>query len=82
MVNPTYLINITYKQSHVDGQELVSIGGITQSVPTFGPSYFVASMPEVKLYATGSTYELALDNLLVIVNDAPNSGNGPIIRTW
>lgn len=82
MVNPQYLINITYKQSHVNGQELVNIGGVTQSVPTHDGAYFVASMPEVKLYATGSSYEDSLDNLMLIVNAAPNSGNGPLPRTW
>lgn len=84
MVNPRYLINISYNPSHVDGQQLVNIGGITQSMPTYGPSYFVASMPEVKLYATGSSYSDALTNLLAIVTTAPNPGNGPLgdIRTW
>jgi hypothetical protein len=53
-------------------------------MPTYGPSYFIAGMPEVKLSATGSTYEDALDNLLIVVNAAPNTGNEPLgnIRTW
>jgi hypothetical protein len=84
MVNPKYLINISYAPSHVTGQQLVNIGGVTQSMPTYGPSYFIAGMPEVKLSATGSTYEDALDNLLIVVNAAPNTGNEPLgnIRTW
>lgn len=84
MVNPLYQININYSPSHVNGQTLASIGGVTQSVATYGPSYFVASMNEVKLYATGSSYEEALDNLLVLVDDSPNPLNGPLgnLRTW
>lgn len=84
MVNPQYLINISYSPSHVNGQQLVNISGVTHSMPTYGPSYFVASMPEVKLSATGSSYSDALTNLLAIASTAPNSGNGPLsnIKTW
>jgi len=83
MVNPTYLINISYNPSHLSGQALENIGGVTQSVNTYDDPYFIASMPEVKLYATGSTYEESLDNLMIVVNAAPNPGN-PLgnIRTW
>ena len=72
MVNPTYLINIHYQPS----------GLATSGRNDTG--LFIAIMPEVNLSATGTTYELALSNLLVLVDAAPNSGNTPLssIRTW
>jgi len=84
MVNPSYLINISYSPSHLSGQQLVNVGGVTSSVNTYGPAWFVAGMPEVNLSATGSSYGDALTNLLVLVNAAPNPVNGPLssIRTW
>jgi len=84
MDNPRYHINISHYPSRVDGQQLVSIGGMTQSIPSYSVAGFVASMPEVKLSATGSSYEEALDNLLIIVSDTENPGNEPLsgIRTW
>ena len=66
MNNPKYLVNIYYYPKQVSGQQLVSIAGVTQSLPTYSGNYFVATMPEVKILATGSTYADALDNLLII----------------
>ena len=84
MVNPTYLINIYYQNSVVNGQQLVNIGGTTQSVPSYSSSYFIASMPEVLLYATGSSYTNALSNLLIMASASPDPTNPPLSdkRTW
>lgn len=86
MENPTYLVNIIYIPSHINGQNLVSLNGITQSIPTYSSSYFQASMPEIKISATGSSYTDALDNLLLIATDSTTLDNslGPInnTRTW
>jgi hypothetical protein len=64
MNNPTYLVNISYVPPVVSGQQLVSINGVTQSLPTYSSDFFVASMPEIRLVATGSSYQQALTNLL------------------
>jgi hypothetical protein len=66
MQNPKYLVNIYYQPLQMTGQEKVSISGTTYSLPTYSGNYFVASMPEVKIVATGSSYNTALTNLLNI----------------
>ncbi len=85
MTDPKYLINISYNPAHVNGQQEVSIGpGITASMPTYATASFVATMPEVKISATGSTYEEALDNLLIVAATVPQPVNPPLnnTRTW
>jgi hypothetical protein len=80
-----YLINIYYQPIHVSGQSLVNISGVTQSMPTYSQDYYVASMPEVKIWATGSSYTDALDNLLFIATSSTiDTGNPPInsVKTW
>jgi hypothetical protein len=80
-----YLVNISYEPSHVNGQELVSIGGVTQSVSTYSSSFYIASMPEVKIWATGSSYEEALDNLLIASTSSNVDTSTPALsttKTW
>jgi hypothetical protein len=49
---------------------------------TITDTFYVASMPEIKIAATGSSYEEALDNLLIAAS--ASSGNEPLsdIRTF
>jgi hypothetical protein len=77
-----YLVNISHQPSYAKGQELVNISGVTQSIPTYSDPFYVASMPEIKIAATGSSYEEALDNLLIAAS--ASSGNEPLsgIRTF
>lgn len=85
MTDPKYLINISYNPAHVNGQQEVSIGaGITASVPTYATASFVATMPEVKISATGTSYTDALTNLLAIAATLPTPVNPPLgnTRTW
>jgi hypothetical protein len=86
MNNPKYNINITYQPSMISGQQLVNISGVTQSMPTYSSEYFMASMPEVRLYATGSSYQTALTNLLILATAStfPTPGNPPLsgTKTW
>ncbi len=84
MTNPKYHVNISHVPSRANGQIAVSISGVTQSVPTYSGEYFVASMPEVKVSATGSSYSDALTNLLAAVAPVADPGNGPLssIKTW
>jgi hypothetical protein len=43
---------------------------------TYSGEYFIASMPELRLYATGSSYTTALDNLLLIATASTTTNNG------
>lgn len=84
MTNPTYTVNIFFEPSRPNGQSLINIGGVTQSQMTYSSSYFVATMPEIKVSATGSSYANALTNLLTAVSSTNDPGNGPLssIRTY
>jgi hypothetical protein len=76
MENPKYLVNIYYNPLEVSGQQKVLINGVTHSLPTYKGNFFVASMPEVKIFATGSTYQTALSNLLLIATASTTTGPG------
>jgi hypothetical protein len=82
MSNLRYLINISHQPSYAIGQELTNIAGTTQSIPTYSDPFYIASMPEVRIAATGSSYEEALDNLLIAAS--ASTGNEPLsgIRTY
>lgn len=84
MTNPKYLVNISWSPHHVSGMTAVNISGVTQSLPTYSGGYYIATMPEVRISATGSTYETALDNLLIIASSSVDTGYLPFnnIRTW
>lgn len=86
MDNPQYLVNIFYEPSHVAGQQLTSLNGVTYSVPTYSSGFFVATMPELRIFATGSSYTDALDNLLIIAtaSSTVNPGQPPLsyTKTW
>lgn len=86
MQNPTYLVNIFHQPTRVNGQQLLNIGGVTSSFPSYSSEYFVASMPELKISATGSSYQTALTNLLNIAtaSNFNDLGNGAYndIRTY
>jgi hypothetical protein len=86
MINPLYQVNISYYPSYVAGHTHSYIAGVTSSFPTYSSPYFVASMPEISMSATGSDYRSALDNLLVSVtaSNIQNTGYPPYstIRTW
>jgi hypothetical protein len=86
MQNPKYLVNISHQPSRANGQQLMNIAGVTSSFPSYSSEYFVASMPELKIMATGSTYQTALTNLLNIATASSfnDLGNGAYndIRTY
>lgn len=86
MINPKYLVNISYVPMYRNG----SVGTYaTQSngssllvsqTEVYAGGYFAASMPEVKIYATGSSYATALNNLMIIAtaSSTPDNGMAPI----
>lgn len=83
---PKYQVNISYYPARVSGQQLVWLNGATQSMPTYQEGYYLATMPEIKIAATGSDYSNALNALLAIATASTtiDPGNGPYsgIRTW
>jgi hypothetical protein len=66
MTNPRYLVNIYYQEPVRSGSIGVSQSGVWQTYPTFTGGWFVATMPEVSIFATGSTYAEALNALITI----------------
>ena len=63
------------------GQQEVLIGGVTQSMPSYTEGYYVASMPEIQISATGPDRTVAFNNLLIIASTASNFGN-PALQTF
>lgn len=86
MINPTYNVNISYYPPRSTGQTLVNVSGVTSSVNTYTDGYFVASMLELKISATGSSYTTALNNLLNIATASSTLDPGYLpysqTRTW
>ena len=85
MEYPKYLINISYFPSRATGQQLIFLNGTTQSFPSYSEGFYQASMPELKISATGSDYITSLNALLLIATSSTTDlGNGPYnsIRTW
>jgi hypothetical protein len=86
MINPKYLVTISYVPMYRNG----SVGTyVTQSDGSsllvsqreaYSGGFFAASMPEVKIYATGSSYASALNNLMIIAtaSTTPDNGMPPI----
>jgi len=83
MDNPKYFVTISNVPSRTNGQQNVNIAGVTQSMNTYSGEYFVASMPELRITATGSSYTDALDNLLIIATASSTLNNGfaPLTNT-
>lgn len=77
MTNPKYTVYISYSPVKPGPMTNVNISGMTQSVLSYIPEYFIATMPEVKLSATGSTYTESLTNLLSLVTTAPENAQEP-----
>lgn len=76
MDNPKYFVTISNVPSRPNGQQNVFLNGVTQSMHTYSGEYFVASMPELRITATGSSYTTALDNLLLIATASTTESNG------
>lgn len=83
MENPKYSVSINYVPSRPLGQTLSVSSGVTYSVPTYSADYFNAQMPELQIFATGSSYQEALTNLLLIAtaSTTTNTGHNPHSNT-
>lgn len=82
MVNPQFLVNIsyvpTYRNGSVGTYATQSDGSslLVSQREAYAGGYFQASMPEVKIYATGSSYATALNNLMIIATASSTSDYG------
>ena len=81
MTNPTYQITISNVPTRMIGMTPSLINGVTQSMPYYSASYFVASMNEVGISATGTSYSDALNNLLTLSTTTPSTGLSPL-SSW
>ena len=80
MENPKYLVNIYYSNPVRNGSIGVSQSGVWQTYPVMTGGWYVATMPEVSLFATGSTYADALSALLAIATASTtyDAAQGPM----
>lgn len=81
MTNPQYLVNIYYSNPIRTGSTAtMSASGLWETLPVTSGGWFVATMPEVSISATGSTYAGALTALLAIATASTTSGaaQGPL----
>ena len=82
MTNPQYLVNISYVPMYRNGSVGVyatqSDGSslLVSQTNNYTGGYYAASMPEVKIYATGSSYVTALNNLMIIATASSTPDNG------
>ena len=79
MTNPKYTVNIYYSSPYRSGSiGATGANGLWETTPLYSGGYFVASMPEVRISATGSTYADALTALLVVSTTTPDATQGPL----
>lgn len=86
MTNPQYQVTISYVKPYktgLVGTYATQSDGSSLLVSTtnvYSTGYFQAIMPEIKIYATGSSYATALTNLLNIAtaSTTPDNGQPPL----
>lgn len=79
MTNPKYLVNIYYSNPYRSGSTgTMSANGLWETSPVTSGGYFVASMPEVRISATGSSYADALTAVLALSVNTPDAPQGPL----
>lgn len=81
MTNPQYLVNIHYSNPYRSGSiGTMSASGLWETLPVTSGGWFVATMPEIRISATGSTYADALSALLAIATASTtyDAAQGPM----
>jgi len=81
MTNPKYLVNLYYSNPKRTGSAgSADANGVWQSAPVYTGGWYVAHMPEVNIFATGSTYANALTTLLAIAtaSNGNDAAQGPL----
>jgi hypothetical protein len=82
MTNPKYQVTISYVPIYRSGKTgtyaTQSDGSslLTSTTDTYSGGYFQAIMPEIKIYATGSSHITALTALMNIATASTTSDNG------
>ena len=73
MTNPKYQVTISYVPLYKSG--VTTVPGVSQ----YSGGYFQASMPEIKISATGSSYATALNAVMAIAtaSTTPDYGFPP-----
>ena len=68
MENPKYLVNISYINPYRTGSTGATAAntGLWETYPVYSTGVYLATMPEIRISATGSTYADALTALLAI----------------
>lgn len=77
MENPKYLVNISYVHPYRTGSIGVSQSGVWETLPVYSTGIYLATMPEIRISATGSTYAGALTALLSVATNTPDTAQGP-----
>lgn len=73
---PKYQVTISYSPNRPVSQQAIFLNGATQSFPVYSGEWYIASMPELKISATGSDYSTALTNLLNIATASSTVDTG------
>lgn len=79
MENPQYLVNISYIEPYRTGSTgAANVNtGLWETSPVYSTGIYLATMPEIRISATGSTYANALTALLAVATNTPDAPQGP-----
>jgi hypothetical protein len=79
MQNPQYLVNISYVEPYITGSTgTTNVNtGLWETIPVYSTGIYLATMPEIRISATGSTYADALTALLAVSTNTPDAAQGP-----
>lgn len=82
MDNSKYTVVITYQQPYRTGSSgsLEASSGNWITSPVYSGGYYVASIPELRMLATGSTHLAALNTVLAAAtaSSGPDTGMPPL----
>ena len=82
MENPKYLVNISYINPYrTGGSGATNVNtGLWETLPVYSTGIYLATMPEVRISATGSTYAGALNALLAVAtaSNGNDAAQGPL----
>jgi len=78
MENPKYLVNISYIEPYITGSTGATNAntGLWETLPVYSTGIYLATMPEIRISATGSTYANALTALLTLATSTPDAAQG------
>lgn len=83
MDNSKYTVVITYEQPFRTGSTGALSNGSWITSPVYSGGYYVASIPELRMLATGSTHLAALNTVLAAAtaSTGPDTGMPPLEST-